>query len=59
MKIEIVNNYKCIGMYLDSQMTYKKIHYFSNKLSKIIYINLYINTIKNIFFRYTKYNVVI
>ena len=38
MKIDIVNNYKFLGIYLSSQMTYKKhIHYFSNKLSKIIY----------------------
>ena len=36
IKIDIVNNYKCLGIYLDSQMTYKKhIHYLSNKLSKI------------------------
>ena len=39
IKIDIVNNYKFLGIYLDSQMTYKKhIHYLSNKLSKIIYI---------------------
>ena len=39
IKIDKVNNYKFLGIYLDSQMTYKKhIHYLSNKLSKIIYI---------------------
>ena len=38
IKIDIVNNYKFLGIYLDSQMTYKKhINYLSNKLSKIIY----------------------
>ena len=25
-KIDIFNNYKCLGIYLDSQMTYKKTH---------------------------------
>ena len=45
IKIDIVNNYKFLGIYLDSQMTYKKhINYLSNKLSKIIY------TIKKISF---------
>ena len=45
IKIDIVNNYKSLGIYLDSQMTYKKhINYLSNKLSKIIY------TIKKISF---------
>ena len=55
IKIDIVNNYKFLGIYLDSQMTYKKhINYLSNKLSKIIY------TIKkNIFFKYKKINFVI
>ena len=49
MKIDIVNNYKYLGIYLDSQMTYKKhIHYLSNKLSTIIY------TIKKISFLDTK-----
>ena len=49
IKIDIVNNYKFLGIYLDSQMTYKKhIHYLSNKLSKIIY------TIKKISFLDTK-----
>ena len=32
MKIDIVNNYKFLGIYLDSQMTYKKhIHHLSKK----------------------------
>ena len=55
IKIDIVNNYTFLGIYLDSQMTYKKhINYLSNKLSKIIY------TIKKIsFFRYKKFNVVV
>ena len=45
IKIDIVNNYKFLGIYLDSQMTYKKhINYLSNKLPKIIY------TIKKISF---------
>ena len=49
IKIDIVNNYKFLGIYLDSQMTYKKhINYLSNKLSKIIY------TIKKISFLDTK-----
>ena len=44
IKIDIVNNYKFLVIYLDSQMTYKThINYLSNKLSKIIYtINKYI-----------------
>ena len=38
IKIDIVNNYKFLGIYLDSQMTYKKhINYLSDKLSKSIY----------------------
>ena len=55
IKIDIVKHYKFLGIYLDSQMTYKKhINYLSNKLSKIIY------TIKKIsFFRYKKFNFVI
>ena len=49
IKIDIVNTYKFLGIYLDSQMTYKKhINYLSNKLSKIIY------TIKKISFLDTK-----
>ena len=43
MKIDIVNNYKFLGIYLDSQMTYKKhINYLSNKLSKIVGEGIYI-----------------
>ena len=43
MKIEIVDNYNVLGIYVDSQMTYTKyINYLSNKLSKIIYIYIYI-----------------
>ena len=50
IKIDIVNNYKFLGIYLDSQMTYKKhINYLSNKLSKIIY------TIKKISFLDTQH----
>ena len=38
MKIDIVNNFKFLGIYLNSQMIYKKhIQYLSNKLSTIIY----------------------
>ena len=53
MKIEIVDNYNVLGIYVDSQMTYTKyINYLSNKLSKIIYI--YIYTIIIIYFLDTK-----
>ena len=39
IKIDIVNNYKFLVIYSDSQMNYKKhINYLSNKLSTIIYI---------------------
>ena len=45
MKIEIVNNYKFLVIYLYSYMTYtQNINYVSNKLSKCIY------TINKIYF---------
>ena len=37
-KIEIVGNYKCLGLILDQHFTFKKqIEYLANKLSSIIY----------------------
>ena len=58
IKIDIVHNYKFLGIYLDSQMTYKKhINYFRINCQKLYIYSIYYK--KNIFFSYKKFNIVI